>query len=47
MIECDAHPEHGPFEARSYTNGSGFCVVCNTWFSGVLRDTDEVTDDGS
>ena len=29
--------EHGPYEARAYTNGSGFCVHCGTWFPNVLK----------
>ena len=29
---CPYHPEHGPFERRDYTNGSGFCVHCGAWF---------------
>jgi hypothetical protein len=39
MLACEAAPEHGPFEARHYTNGSGFCTTCGTWFSKVLPVT--------
>jgi hypothetical protein len=28
LVSC----EHGPFEARGYKNGCGFCVKCGTWF---------------
>ena len=37
MVGCPAHPQHGPFEARSYTNGAGFCTQCGTWFSRVCE----------
>lgn len=36
IVQCPAHPDHGPFEARSYTNGAGFCTQCGSWFSKVL-----------
>ncbi len=28
--------EHGPYERRGYRNGAGFCVQCNTFFSGLF-----------
>ena len=28
--------EHGPFEARNYRNGSGFCLSCGSWLCDVL-----------
>lgn len=46
LVDCPTHPEHGPFEARGYTNGSGFCVNCGRWLSKVLPVTD-VPADGS
>lgn len=39
MQACTTAPEHGPFEARHYTNGAGFCTNCGTWFSKVLPVT--------
>lgn len=33
---CPTAPDHGPFEAQGYTNGSGFCTNCGGWFSRVL-----------
>lgn len=36
MNGCAAAPAHGPFEARQYRNGGGFCTVCGTWFSRVV-----------
>lgn len=36
IISCSASPMHGPFEARKYTNGAGYCEICGSWFSGVL-----------
>lgn len=41
MQECPAAPAHGPFEARSYRNGSGYCTRCGTWFSRVLEPDPE------
>jgi hypothetical protein len=32
----DERGAHGPFEARQYTNGAGFCVHCGTWLNNVL-----------
>lgn len=37
LISCPAHPQHGPFEARNYTNGAGFCTQCGAWFSKVCE----------
>ena len=39
--------EHGPYEPRSYTNGSGYCVKCGTWFSGVCEIADDPEDEPS
>ena len=36
LADCPAHPDHGPFDARGYTNGAGFCTRCGSWFSDVL-----------
>jgi len=36
MADCPTHPTHGPFEARGFTDGAGFCTHCGTWFSRVL-----------
>lgn len=44
LTRCPAHPEHGPFEARDYTNGSGFCTRCGGWFSKVLPEQPELAD---
>jgi hypothetical protein len=33
---CPTSPTHGPFEARGYTNGSGFCANCGAWFHKVI-----------
>jgi hypothetical protein len=33
---CPAYPNHGPFEARGYTNGAGFCTHCGGWSAHVL-----------
>lgn len=39
---CDGTGEpHGPFEARGYTNGSGFCTRCGAWMSHVLEPSIE------
>lgn len=38
MLTCPAHPVHGPFDARQYRNGAGFCTACGTWFSKVLPE---------
>jgi hypothetical protein len=38
ILACPAHPDHGPFEARDYTNGAGFCTRCGSWFSRVLPE---------
>lgn len=37
LTACPAHPDHGPFEPRDYTNGAGFCTQCGGWFSGVCE----------
>lgn len=44
IAACPAHPEHGPFEAREYTNGCGFCAQCGAWVSGVLPEHPEAFD---
>lgn len=44
LTACPAHPNHGPFEAREYTNGAGFCTRCGTWFSKVLPEQPEDPD---
>lgn len=37
MLACPAAAQgHGPFEARGYRNGAGYCTGCGTWFAGVL-----------
>lgn len=41
MLACPGHPDHGPFEARGYTNGAGFCARCGTWFPLVLPEQPE------
>ena len=38
-LHCAGGGEHGPFEARQYENGAGFCVKCGAWFSRVLPPT--------
>jgi hypothetical protein len=45
LAACPAHPDHGPFEARQYTNGCGFCTLCGTWFASVLPTWEEATTD--
>lgn len=40
-VSCDGGGEHGPFEARQYTNGAGFCTKCGTWMSKVLPEIPE------
>lgn len=45
--DCPAAPDHGPFEARGYTNGLGFCTRCGGGFPRVLParpdpDTDQL-----
>lgn len=37
VLHCAGGGEHGPFEARQYENGSGFCTKCGAWFSRVLE----------
>lgn len=37
VTACDGSGEHGPYEARGYENGSGFCVKCGAWFVNVLE----------
>jgi hypothetical protein len=36
IAACPAHPGHGPFEPRGYTNGAGYCTRCGSWFPRVL-----------
>lgn len=40
VLTCAGGGEHGPYEARRYENGCGFCVKCGVWFSGVLPPSD-------
>lgn len=35
MSSCQTSGGHGPFEARHYTNGSGYCTRCGAWFPNV------------
>lgn len=36
--ECnDGTGKHGPWEARGYQNGAGFCTKCGSWGSRVLE----------
>ena len=44
MQACPAAPDHGPFEARGYTNGAGFCTRCGGWFARVLPPQPEQGD---
>ncbi len=37
VVTCTGGGEHGPYEARDYENGSGFCTKCGTWFPDVLE----------
>ncbi|MFJ5532412.1 hypothetical protein [Streptomyces sp. NPDC093261] len=37
--------EHGPYERRQYTDGSGFCTQCGTWLIDVLEPLPEETPD--
>lgn len=39
-LTCTGDGRHGPFEARRFENGSGFCTRCGTWMSNVLPPTD-------
>jgi hypothetical protein len=32
-INCDGSGPHGPWEARGYENGAGFCTRCGVWAS--------------
>lgn len=41
LASCDPH---GPYEARQYRNGAGYCVKCGTWFSKVLPEQPEDPD---
>jgi hypothetical protein len=36
VLTCARGGEHGPYEARHYENGCGFCAKCGVWFSDVL-----------
>lgn len=36
-LNCDGSGQHGPWEARGYENGSGFCLRCGAWGSKVLK----------
>lgn len=38
LAACPAAPGHGPFEARDYRNGSGYCTGCGGWFARVLPE---------
>jgi hypothetical protein len=36
VLTCAGGGDHGPYEARHYENGCGFCAKCGVWFSDVL-----------
>lgn len=36
MRSCPAAPGHGPFDAKGYANGAGFCTRCGTWFVSAV-----------
>lgn len=43
FLNCDGTGQpHGPFEARHYENGSGFCTRCGAWMSGVCEPSQDV-----
>lgn len=42
VVGCDGNGPHGPFEARGYENGAGFCTRCGSWFPGVLPKSPDV-----
>ena len=44
---ADGTGQHGPYEARQYQNGSGFCARCGAWFSNVLPPQPEDRPDSS
>lgn len=33
---ADGSGQHGPYDARDYRNGAGYCTRCGAWFSKVL-----------
>ena len=37
VVTCAGGGEHGPYEARNYENGAGFCTKCGVWLPGVLE----------
>lgn len=43
-LACDGGGRHGPYEARGYENGVGYCVKCGSWFSGVCEPSQRVKD---
>jgi hypothetical protein len=44
MMACPSAPDHGPFEARQYTNGAGYCARRGAWFPKVLSPSDPLPD---
>lgn len=37
-LNCDGTGKpHGPFEARQYENGAGYCTRCGAWLNNVLE----------
>jgi hypothetical protein len=44
LMACPSAPDHGPFEARQYTNGAGYCTRCGVWFPKVLPPSDPPPD---
>jgi hypothetical protein len=44
LTACPTYPAHGPFEARNYTNGAGFCTSCGGWFGRAVTGLPELPD---
>lgn len=42
---CPTYPKHGPFDRRSYRNGSGYCTGCGGWFPGAITGLPELPED--
>lgn len=42
LAKCPAHPGHGPWDRRDYTNGSAFCQGCGSWFGPNMTGLSEL-----
>lgn len=47
LRSCPTYPAHGPWDRRSYRNGSAYCGGCGGWFPNRVTGLAELPDEGA